>query len=284
MDIDKIRMKRHESFSIREGWLTKGLIEVNKDNKIFSSPDSTDILGIGSNMVKSLKYWMYATTLIFDRGKDIDVSEFGHLINKYDKYFEDDFTWWLIHINLITNLKDSYIYNCFFNKCCSKNFSKQDVYDIISKDLDDRNFEYNEKILLDEVNMIIKTYVVDDLNDNPENNFNCPLSDLELIKKVGKDNYERIKPSYRKLDYLVVYYLLLKVMEDKEYISIDDLIKIDNGPSKLLNLDKNSINDYLDDMKKNELININRTAGLNMIYLRGKRNLEEIMKEYFSRR
>ena len=54
----KIKMKRHESFSIREGWLTKGISGVKKNNKIFSSQDATDILGIGTNMVKSLKYWM----------------------------------------------------------------------------------------------------------------------------------------------------------------------------------------------------------------------------------
>lgn len=284
MAIDKVRMKRHESFSIREGWLTKGLIEVKKDNKVFSSSDSTDVLGIGTNMVKSLKYWMYATTLIEDRGKEIVVSELGELINKYDPYFEDIFTWWLMHINMNTNLNDAYIYNCFFNKCVGKNFSKQDIFNSISKELDSLNLEYNEKILTDEVNMIVKTYVTDESNDNPENNFSCPLSELELVKKNGKDNYERIKPSYRKLDYLVVYYLLLKVINDNDYISIDDLIKVENGPTKLLNLDKNLINEYLDDMKKEELITINRTAGLNMIYIRRKMSLEEIVKEYFSRR
>ena len=47
----------------------------------------------------------------------------------------------------------------------------------------------------------------------------------------------------------------------KEYISIDELLKVENSPLKILNLDKNLINDYLDDMKRNELININRTAG-----------------------
>ena len=32
--IQKVRMKRHESFSIREGWLAKGLNEVKKNNKV----------------------------------------------------------------------------------------------------------------------------------------------------------------------------------------------------------------------------------------------------------
>lgn len=282
--MNKIRMKRHESFSIREGWLTKGLIAIKQDGKIFSSLDATDILGIGSNMVKSLKYWMYATGLVEDCDKNMVVSELGTLISQYDPYFEDIFVWWLIHIHLNRNQKDAYLYHCFFNRCTSKNFSKQDIYNILSYHLDSLDVEYNEKILLDEVNMIVKTYVADDTNDNPENNFSCPLSSLELVRKVGKYNYERIKPSYRKLDYLVVYYLLELLMGNQEYISIDDLVKIENGPAKLLNLDKNLINEYLDDMKKAGLITINRTAGLNMIYRRKKMSLEQIMNEYFSRR
>ena len=45
--------------------------------------------------------------------------------------------------------------------------------------------------------------------------------------------------------------------------------------------DKNLINEYLDEMKKNDLIIINRTAGLNMVYLKKKLSLNEIAEEYF---
>lgn len=282
--IQKVKMKRHESFSIREGWLTKGIVKIKEDNKVFSSSDATDILGIGSNMVKSLKYWMYATNLMADENKYPKLSELGNLVNKYDAYLEDTFTWWLIHLNLILNKEDAYVFNCFFNKCTSKNFSKEDVYEKISRHLDDLQIEYNDKTLQDEINMIIKTYVIDDTNDNPENNFNCPLSDLNLIKKISKDNYERISPSYKSLDYLVVYYLIEKLLCEHEYISIDDLLKVENSPNRIFNLDKNQINEYLDDMKKNELITINRTAGLNMIYIKKQLSLEEIFEDYFSRR
>lgn len=284
MVVNKVRMKRHETFSIREGWLSKGLVEINKDPKVFSSSDATDRLGIGTNMVKSLKYWMYATTLILDQNKEIVVSDFGRSIITYDPYFEDIFTWWLLHIRFITNSKDSFVYQCFFNFCISKTFSKEDIFKAISKVFDSLKLEYNEKTLLDEVNMIIKMYVAEDNQDNPENNFTCPLSELELIRKIGKDKYERAKPNYRKLDFLVVYYLLLLVLKEREYISIDDFIQIENGPSRLLNLDKNLVYEYLDEMKKENLILINKTAGLNMIYLRRNMSLSEIMKEYFSRR
>lgn len=282
--IQKVRMKRHESFSIREGWLAKGLNEVKKNKKVFSSSDATDELGVGYNMVKSLKYWMYATKLIEDVGRDVELTEFGNLILKYDSYLEDKFTWWLIHLQMVLNIDDAFVFNCFYNKLMSKNFTKQELYDTIARVLNTYQLDFNEKTLLDEVNMVIKTYVIDESNDNPENNFSCPLSELELIKKVGRDTYEKNKPSYKSLNYLIVYYLMTIIMEDKEYISIDELLKVENSPLKILNLDKNLINDYLDDMKRNELININRTAGLNMIYLRRKMTLNEIFEEYFSRR
>lgn len=279
--ISKVKMKRHESFSIREGWLAKGLVAVKEDSKVFSASDATDVLGIGTNMVKSLKYWMTATCLIKEENKKMVLTELGNLIGKYDPYLEDIFSWWLIHLNLILNLDDSYVYNLFFNKCTMKAFSKREVFEHISNNLRNNKLEFNENILQDEVNMIIKTYSIDEKVDNPENNFICPLSELNLIKKVDVNTYERMKPEYRNLNYLIIYYLLIKLSEDKDYISIDELLKMDNSPAKLLNLDKNLINEYLDEMKRNNLIIVNRTAGLNMIYFNKKLSFEEIMKEHF---
>ncbi len=279
--INKVKMKRHESFSIREGWLAKGIRTIKEDSKAFSSADATDILGIGTNMVKSLKYWMSATCLIEENNRSITLSKFGELIDKYDPYLEDNFSWWLIHIKMILNIEDSYIYNLFFNKCTMKVFSKRDIFEQISQILNNNKLEYSENILQDEVNMIIKTYSIDEKIDNPENNFICPLSELNLIKKVDINAYERVKPDFRNLNYLIVYYLMVILSEDKDYLSIDDLIKLDNSPAKLLNLDKNLINEYLDEMKKQDLIVINRTAGLNMIYFTTKMSIDEIMKEHF---
>ena len=278
---NKVKMKRHESFSIREGWLAKGIRTIKEDSKVFSSADATDILGIGTNMVKSLKYWMTATCLIEESNRSISLSKFGELIDKYDPYLEDNFSWWLIHLNMILNIEDSYIYNLFFNKCTMKVFSKRDIFEQISQILNNNKLEYNENILQDEVNMIIKTYSIDEKIDNPENNFICPLSELNLIKKVDINAYERIRPDFRNLNYLIVYYLMVLLSEYKEYLSIDDLIKLDNSPAKLLNLDKNLINEYLDEMKKHDLIIINRTAGLNMIYFNKKLFIDEIMREHF---
>ena len=279
---NKVKMKRHESFSIREGWLVKGIKAVIDTPKVFSSQSATEILGIGSNMVKALKYWLIATRIIDDTSKNVQLSEFGQLLNKYDEYLDDDFSWWMIHIMMGLNIDEFYTLNMFLNKCTMQTFSKEDLFDVISKRFASKNMIFNEKILVDEINMIIKTYCVDDKIDNPENNFACPLSNLELIKKIGKNLYERNKPSVKKMNYLIVYYLILNVIADNDSMSIDDLINAENGPSKILNLDKILLNDYLDELRVNKLIEVNRTAGLNMIYIKQRMTIAEIFAEYFS--
>ena len=277
----KLKLKRHESFSIREGWLAKGIKNVKEYGNVFALQNATDILGIGTNMVKSLKYWMTATKLIEEKNREIMLSDFGSIINEYDTYLEDIFSWWLIHINMITNVDDAYIYNLFFNKCNIKTFTKRELYEKLYALLTNEKLTFNENILQDEVNMIIKTYTIDEKIDNPENNFICPLSELNLLKKVDRDTYEKNRPEIRNLPFWVVYYIICLLLDDRDNISIDELLKEENSPAKLLNMDKNLINEYLDEMKKNDLIIINRTAGLNMVYLKKKLSLNEIAEEYF---
>lgn len=277
----KLKLKRHESFSIREGWLAKGIKNVKEYGNVFALQNATDILGIGTNMVKSLKYWMTATRLIEEKNREIMLSDFGSIINEYDPYLEDIFSWWLIHINMITNVDDAYIYNLFFNKCNIKTFTKRELYEKLYALLTNEKLTFNENILQDEVNMIIKTYTIDEKIDNPENNFICPLSELNLLKKIDRDTYEKNRPEIRNLPFWVVYYIICLLLDDRDNISIDELLKEENSPAKLLNMDKNLINEYLDEMKKNDLIIINRTAGLNMVYLKKKLSLNEIAEEYF---
>ncbi len=277
----KLKLKRHESFSIREGWLAKGIKNVKEYGNVFALQNATNILGIGTNMVKSLKYWMTATKLIEEKNREIMLSDFGSIINEYDPYLEDIFSWWLIHINMITNIDDAYIYNLFFNKCNIKTFTKRELYEKLYALLTNEKLTFNENILQDEVNMIIKTYTIDEKIDNPENNFICPLSELNLLKKVDRDTYEKNRPEIRNLPFWVVYYIICLLLDDRDNISIDELLKEENSPAKLLNMDKNLINEYLDEMKKNDLIIINRTAGLNMVYLKKKLSLNEIAEEYF---
>ena len=51
----KYKIKGNESFSIREGWLAKGLMALDENKYVFSEEAAMDNLGVGSKMVKSIK-------------------------------------------------------------------------------------------------------------------------------------------------------------------------------------------------------------------------------------
>lgn len=275
---EKVKMKGHETFSIREGWLTKGLFEVSDNPKVFSEKDQTDIFGIGTNMAKSLKYWLQATKLIEESGKnEYILSNLGKLIFDKDKYFEKKISLYLIHLNLVMNTDKAFIWNLFFNKCHFKSFTKKDLTEQISELLEADNYEFNEKVLADEISVLLKTYTIDENEGTPEDNFICPLTELKLIKKIGKNNYQRENTSISNLSKYIVYWCMLQ-QTDSDNISIDDLVKGNNSVCNLLNIDKITLNEYLDILKKNGFITINRTAGLNMIYFNKKITLEDIYK------
>ena len=55
-----MKFRAHDTFFIRKGWLSKGMKYVcNKPDVFIDKNDPPmDVLGIGSNMVKALRYWL----------------------------------------------------------------------------------------------------------------------------------------------------------------------------------------------------------------------------------
>ena len=93
--LTKVKLKGNESFNIREGWLRKGMRCVQEYPTLFSRDDAMEILGVGSKMVKSIRYWLRATGLTEEsspvgRAREQRLTEkFGDIVEHYDKYFDE---------------------------------------------------------------------------------------------------------------------------------------------------------------------------------------------------
>ena len=275
-----IKFKRSESFYIRDGWFQKAIHAIDKSNEnIFSKNRGVEVLGIGSNMVKGLKYWLSASDIIESSSSMTNLSKFGTLLLKYDPYLEDDFSWFLIHLNICRKFEDAPIFNLVFNRAPAA-FEKNDMIQVIVEFIRESEASRDLKptYVAEDMNVFLKTYTIEDREGNPEDNYICPLSSLELIEKKKELFYKR-KPKYGRLSYLAVYYALL--LQHKKTFTIEDALNEQNGPVLLFNLDKNMFIQYLDEMRKNGLITINKTAGLNTVYFEEKLSLEQIFKKYF---
>lgn len=66
-----------------------------------------------------------------------------------------------------------------------------------------------------------------------------------------------------KLDKLIVFYIILDNLNGVESISIENILMDKCNVGKVLNLDRNLLNEYLDLLKNIGYIGINRIVGLN---------------------
>lgn len=88
-----------------------------------------DVLGIGANMVKSLRYWLQATGLTVEpnSGKRTQsLTTIGEIIYNNDPYFEETGSLWLVHYGLATNFEDATSWYLFFNEFQMQEFSEDD--------------------------------------------------------------------------------------------------------------------------------------------------------------
>lgn len=290
----KIRLKGHESFHIREGWLRKGMKSIQNDDIIFGRDDASDILGVGSNMVKSIRFWLQACGLTIEKshknGKrhQTPSSDFGSIITEYDQYFEDIFTLWLLHYKIATNLEYTTSWYLFFNELNVSTFAKDELLEAMQSLLTKYTTDgsYSESSLNDDCNCILKTYYIDEKEfKNPEDNLVCPLTTLGLLKKLkyqnGKQVFVKNRPSLNDLDRLVVLYIILDNLKGKESVSIDAVLNDKCNAGKVLNLDRILLNEYLDILKNEKFININRTAGLDIIYINNNISALDVLHTYY---
>ena len=274
----KYKLKGHESFYIRDGWLRKGMKNVKAEPGLFGVEDVVDRLAVGANMVKAIRFWLQAGHLTVEKiqsgSKRVQklTSDFGEIIIGKDPYFEDIFTLWIVHYFIAANNEMCTSWYLFFNKFALTEFSKEELVEGMQQLLEDYigHKSFSQGSLKDDCGVILKTYFEEDMMRDPEDNLICPLSELGLIKQKkdmrGKSIYCKTKPSIEKLHPLVIMYGIVRSMEDTNGMSVDLLLERDNSVGKLFNLDRAMIYYYLEELKRMGLVEINRTAGLDMIY------------------
>lgn len=288
----KYKIKGNESFGIREGWLNKGLSALEENKNIFSESDAMDNLGVGSKMVKSIKYWLLASHLVEEKREKnskhslIPTDYFGEIVKKYDPFFEDIFTLWIIHYYITADIEFNTVWNLFFNKFIVTEFSKNAM---VNKLVDESNKLYDKGNSLynsieADCGVILKMYSSsDEIVTDPEENLISPLSELGLLSRGSeRGNYMKTKPLYTKLDRLAVLFVIVSNLKDeKTSVDIDTLVSQDNNIGKVFNLDRNMINDYLDRLRQEGYIQLNRTAGLDMIYVNNDLTPAKILEIYY---
>ena len=285
--IDKFHLKGNASFAIREGWLTKGMRNVVKDPEVFLRDDSMAVLGVGSAMVKSIRFWLQAAGLTTEprAGRRAQsLTEIGKLIMDNDPYFEDMFSLYVVHDHIVSNPKLTTVWYLLFNFFDAPRFTREIMEDHLLRTFREMtSTAFSESSFRDDCSVALKTYVSDkNKQASPEDNMQCPLAALDLFTKTSS-NYERTIPSQEKLHPYAVLYVLLSALGERNGISLDKILTEPLNVGKVLHLNAYRLNTYLDILQADNMLTIQRTAGLNMIYPAEGLTAIDVIKKYYGR-
>lgn len=288
-----MKFRAHESFYIRKGWLYKGLKHVIAKPDVFVSKDENpmDILGIGANMVKSLRYWLQAVGLTIEPKSGVRIqtlTDLGRIIWKNDKYMEETGTLWLLHYRLATNQDYATAWYYFFNEFHQSEFRKDDFILSINNYIKMMGTgEVSESSLEGDFDCIINTYVLRAKSNpekvHPENNITCPFGELGLIDIVNKKDklYKKTRPKNDILHPLIVLAIILDQANGCEEIKISSLLGDSCNVGRVFNLDVILLMDILYKLQRLGYLRVIRTAGLDVIRISAKMSFYDCVVEYY---
>ena len=283
-----IKLKGHETFTIREGWLDKGLKAVSDNGKVFSENYGADALGVGSNMAKAIRYWLKAGKFIEESPKNgAKLTDIAKIIKDNDEYLEDSFALWIYHINLVFNKDMATTWYLFFNETNMDEFTKEEIeYIILGKmQILAEGKKISERSLRDDISVLLNMYVKERIEDyDPEEKKISPFAKLDFCSVFLNIQFVFVIYMFLLINEVFLY-ALMKYFEEKskDSVGIDELLNAPLSPGRVLNLKRIALNEYLDNLAALNYITVNRTAGLDMVYLKKNIPLNEIVEKYYEK-
>jgi len=271
-----MRFSGHETFSVREGWLHKGLrMLCEEPDKLFHE-HAADYLGVGSNMAKSIRHWLQATGLAQsaeERRGRLEPTPLGLLILEHDPYFIEVDTWWLLHINLVSTPPYADTWYWFFNSFNLERFDRSVVVENLRQYVQLNNKRMPSIKTLDrDVSCLLSSYSRNIPVDNadPEESRDCPFRDLGLLSHYRSSGYYQMHHQMKAVHPSVFGYCAAKAYEDagKGDIAVQRLIRDPGGPGRSFVLTSESLYETLIHVTNNcDEIRIHGHAGQRAVSL-----------------
>lgn len=269
----KPRFTGHDTFPLRHGWLFKAT-DLIKNNELISASDNDqavrtiEILGVGKNMVNAIKYWAEVSkvveTRIVNRSSVQETTELGSYIfdpvTGKDPYLEDSGTLWLLHFLLCFDDEQLTAYRYFYNYSNSIYFEKTRLVDDLLDDLVRLTgaASVNKATIKKDVDCFLATYaekhragskkkVVD------EDHFASPLTDLGLIKDLGRGFYQCDLDERPSLPLGIFTYALVEFFKfanaesQSRQISFEDVLSKPLSPGRIFKLSEAELGRLIDE-------------------------------------
>lgn len=190
------RFSGHESFACRYAWLPKACAGLAENSRLFADEDAAMVeLGLGKNMVRSLRFWVEATCLATpsDRGKALELTEFAAAIfgeDGFDPFLEDERTLWLLHWRLASkDVRPLFAWDVLVNRWQRPEFTRSEALRAFTRQSEALGYEHSQVTLAQHLDVFLHTYLPG-RSANSEESLDGPLVELELLQPIGERQAE----------------------------------------------------------------------------------------------
>lgn len=275
----------HETFGCRHYWLKKGLDHV-WNGKNFDDQAIID-LGVGKNMVRSIRFWIWSFGLLETESPYEEIAKFIFEDSGADPYLEDIGSIWLLHYFLVSSEKAS-IYSLLFNHFRKQKleFESEQILHFLIESCEKEGINFNENSLKRDIGVFINNYTLSQKPKSIEDEFSGLLYELELINrsyKYGSTQYYRIENKERKsLPAEIVLVCILLNLEGST-ISFHELLTGVNKVGSVFALSSNDLFDKIEEITKlySKEIVYSDDGGVQVLQLRKKLTPLTVLKKYY---
>ncbi len=292
----KLNFSGHETFTFRYTWLKKVVDAISQDSLLFDRETALSELGVGKNMVYSMKHWGVLTEVIQkaeEKTSGYNVTEFGKNLfsdNGWDPYLEDIATLWLLHWKISNNINIATTWYFVFNRLTQIEFTKEQLINELVLFAEVNGIKCSPAIIERDVQCFIRTYV-SSKDIKPairEDGLDCPLTELSLIQELGQRGlYVFMRGQQRELSNEIFTYSLIdywnKLHCDKDILSFDALAYGHGSPGLVFKIDEDSLTYRLEGLEKltKGALRYDETSRIRQIYRIKNTNPNDYLKKYY---
>ena len=284
----KYTFSGHESFQCRHLWLKKGYDYV-ASGKQFNSEDAVVELGVGKNMVSSIRFWMKAFAIIDNHDQPTELANNLLSDDGWDPYLEDEASLWLLHYQLIKRGLAS-TYSLIFNELRREKieFTKENFVAFVKRKMEATGTTIaSEKTILDDFGVMVKMYIRSDAKSKEkEDTFSGLLTELDLIKSYGKRNDEYFVIDNTDKHEIPDAVLLYTILDFKQFDSSINLSTIEqdiNSPGTVFALNRTGLVKKIESIcERNKNIVFTDHAGIKELQFKKKPEALTVLENYYN--
>lgn len=187
----KPRYSGHETFACRFGWIPKAVRLIEQEPRSLASDEEAIIrLGLGKNMVKSLRFWLDAFDVAEAKGGSWQLRPFGAALlgsDGFDPFIERTETQWLLHWAVASrSTAPLSAWRHVFHRRMRADFTRSELVAELKRESEREGDDLSEVTLGQHVDALLHTYLPTNALAAPEDVLDGPLIDLRLIRSDGR--------------------------------------------------------------------------------------------------